>query len=139
MFSSWTYYLIAGLTVALLALGWILKNQIETVGELRATNTVLQQQLATSEADKRKLDTTLQLSSKVALEDQLERDKLRSNAAVLNKQITSLKKLTKEAPKDASNNAPDDIYISDELKRLLSDSYCKARSDLCPNPSKPSS
>lgn len=137
MFNSWTYYAIAALTVLLLGLGWVLKNQIEEVGALGVQNTALQQQLAASEADKAKLDATLQLTSKTSLEDELERNKLRSDVVLLNKQITSLKRLTKEAPKDASTTASDDIFISDELKRVLSDSRCKARPDLCINTKQP--
>lgn len=134
---SWTYYLIAALILALLASGYVLRNKIEEVGSLQAQNSTLTEQLATSEADKTRLNATIALNSQTSLEDATEREKLRSELSVLSKQITSLKRLTKSTPSDVkfNNQSSDDLYLSDSLVRLLSDSYCKASPNLCPGPS----
>jgi hypothetical protein len=138
---SWTYYLIAGLVLALLASGYLLSNKIEEVGSLQAQNSTLTEQLATSEADKARLNATVALNAQTSLEDATEREKLRSEVSVLSKQITSLKRLTKSTPSDVkfNNQSSDDILLSDDLVRLLSDSYCKASPHLCPNTSQPTS
>lgn len=132
---SWTYYLIAALVLALLASGYILNNKIEEVGSLQAQNSTLTEQLATSEADKTRLNAAIALNSQTSLEDATEREKLRSEVSVLSKQITSLKRLTKSTPSDVkfNNQSSDDIFISDDLKRLLDAAYCNSKASLCPN------
>lgn len=137
---SWTYYLIAALILALLASGYVLSNKIEEVGSLQTLNSTLTEQLATSEADKTRLNTTIALNSQTSLEDATEREKLRSEVSVLSKQITSLKRLTKSTPSDVkfNNQSSDDIFISDDLKRLLDAAYCNSKASVCPNTSKPS-
>ena len=137
---SWTYYLIAALILALLASGYVLNNKIEEVGSLQTLNSTLTEQLATSEADKANLNAILQLNSQTSLEDATEREKLRSDVAVLNKQIISLKRLTKSTPSDVkfSNQSSDDIFLSDDLRGLLNSAYCNSKASLCPDTSKPS-
>jgi len=132
---SWTYYLIAGLVLALLASGYLLSNKIEEVGSLQAQNSTLTEQLATSEADKARLNATVALNAQTSLEDATEREKLRSEVSVLSKQITSLKRLTKSTPSDVkfNNQSSDDIFISDDLKRLLDAAYCNSKASLCPD------
>jgi len=130
---SWTYYLIAGLVLALLASGYLLNNKVEEVGSLQAQNSTLTEQLATSEADKTRLNAAIALNSQTSLEDATEREKLRSEVSVLSKQITSLKRLTKSTPSDVkfNNQSSDDIFISDDLKRLLDAAYCNSKASLC--------
>ena len=130
---SWTYYLIAALVLALLASGYVLNNKIEEVGSLQAQNSSLTEQLATSEADKTRLNAAIALNSQTSLEDATEREKLRSEVSVLSKQIISLKRLTKSTPSDVkfNNQSSDDIFISDDLKRLLDAAYCNSKASLC--------
>jgi hypothetical protein len=134
---SWTYYLIAGLVIALLASGYLLKNSIAETGALTAQNDALSAQLITANKDKENLSATLASTTKHSLEDEKERQQLQSKVVVLNKKITTLSRLTKEAPKDASLKNPDDVYLSTDLVRLLSESYCQSISGLCPNPDQP--
>lgn len=130
---SWTYYLIAVLILALLASGYVLNNKIEEVGSLQAQNSILTEQLAISEADKTRLNAAIALNAQTSLEDATEREKLRSEVSVLSKQITSLKRLTKSTPSDVkfNNQSSDDIFISDDLKRLLDAAYCNSKASLC--------
>lgn len=132
---SWAYYLIIALVLALLASGYVLSNKIEEVGSLQSQNTALTQQLTEAEADKDRLNATLQLSSQKSLEDSTERDKLRSDVAVLNKKITSLTRLTKSTPSDVkfNNQSSDDLYLSSELTSLLNAAYCNSKVSLCAN------
>lgn len=141
---SWTYYLIVGLIVALLASGYLLKNSIAETGALTAQNDALSAQLITANKDKENLSATLASSSKRSLEDEKERQQLQSKVVVLNKKITALSRLTKDkgTPNGAldvkTNNASsDDIYLSDSLRSLLSEAYCQSISGLCPNPNQP--
>lgn len=137
---SWTYYLIAALVLTILASGYVLNNKIKEVGSLQAQNSTLTEQLATSEADKTRLNAAIALNSQTSLEDATEREKLRSEVSVLSKQITSLKRLTKSTPSDVkfNNQSSDDIFLSDDLRGLLDAAYCNSKASLCPNTSKPS-
>lgn len=134
---SWTYYVIAALLIAVLAGGYLLKKEIEETGSLREANSSLSAQLDAANRDKENLSATLESTSRKSLEDAKERQELQSKVAVLNKQITSLKRLTKEAPKDASLKNSDDVYLSDDLLRVLSESYCQSVPSVCTNPNQP--
>lgn len=130
---SWTSYLIAALVLALLVSGYVLNNKIEEVGSLQAQNSTLNEQLATSEADKTRLNAAIALNAQTSLEDATEREKLRSEASVLSKQITSLKRLTKSTPSDVkfNNQSSDDIFLSDDLRGLLNSAYCNSKASVC--------
>lgn len=137
---SWTYYLIAGLVVALLASGYLLKNSIAETGALTAQNDALSAQLITANKDKENLSATLASTTKRSLEDEKERQQLQSKVVVLNKKITALSRLTKDRESSdvkSSSQASDDIILSDSLKQLLSESYCQSISGLCPNTDQP--
>jgi len=130
---SWTYYLIAGLLVALFASGYLLKSSIEETGALRDANDALSAQLAIANQDKENLSATLASTAQKSLEDSKEREVLQGKVVVLNKKINTLSRLTKEAPKDASLKNPDDVYLSTDLIRVLSEAYCNSAGVVCPN------
>lgn len=140
---SWTYYVIAGLLVAVLLSGYLLKKEIEKTGELSAQNAQLSADLSQAEKDKSNLLSTMQVNSQKSLEDQNERDKLRDKVVQLNKKVSSLTRLTKDKgnASDVKSNSQssDDIYLSDSLISLFREAYCNNPSSVCANPSESSS
>jgi len=137
---SWTYYLIVALVIALFASGYLLKNSIAETGALSAQNDALSAQLISANKDKENLSATLASTTLKSLEDSKEREVLQGKVSVLNKKINTLARLTKdkEASDVKTNNASsDDIYLSDELRSVLSESYCQSIPGLCIDPNQP--
>lgn len=137
---SWTYYLIAALIIALLASGYLLKNSIAETGALSTQNDALTRQLATANKDKENLGATLASTAQKSLEDSKEREVLQGKVSVLNKKINTLTRLTKDkgtSDVKTNNASSDDIYLSDQLRSVLSESYCQSVPGLCPAADQP--
>lgn len=140
--ASWTTYILIGLVVALLALAFLYKKEVEHTGSLEAEKAALTSSLEASERDKQHLSDTIAINAQSSLEDTVERESLRSQVVKLNKEVSSLKTLTKTKVKNNESpisniQADDDIELSDSLRSLLEQSACSSNPNLCRNSSEP--
>lgn len=135
---SWQTYVIAGLVILVLTLGLLYKSELKESGELASQIAQKEQTIATLQAEKEKLNLTLENNENKALEDTQERDALKAQVVVLNKKVSSLTKLTKpkgKAAQDVKSNlkTDDDVMLSDSLISVLRESYCATGTAVCVN------
>lgn len=141
MFNSWMFYLIIGLSASTLGLGWLSLSlhddkviAVEALAQAINVNTEMQKSLNLKDLSCKIDDvSTVQLES----EKSILKDKVDELTAQISKLKSGIKMSTKtvpvsqninnpEAPKNAEANTILDgtELLSDDLKRLLSESYC---------------
>lgn len=136
IFNSWMFYLILGLSASTAALGWLSLSlhddkviAEQALAQAINVNTDMQKSLNLK-------DLSCKLDDKSASELEAEKSVLKDKVEDLSAQITKLKSGVKkpvsqninnpEAPKNAEANTILDgtELLSDDLKRLLTQSYC---------------
>lgn len=136
MFNSWMFYIILGLSASTAALGWLSLSlhddkvvAEQALAHIINVNTEMQKSLNLKDLSCRQddKDTTELEADKTILKDKVE-----SLSAQINKLKSGIKKPVSqntnnpEAPKNAEANTILDgaELLSDDLKRLLAESYC---------------
>lgn len=148
MFNSWMFYLIIGLSASTLGLGYLSLSlhddkviAVEALNQAINVNTDMQESLNLKDLSCKIDDvSTVQLES----EKSILKDKVDELTAQISKLKSGIKMSTKtvpvsqntnnpEAPKNAEANTILDgtELLSDDLKRLLSESYCLV--ETCPS------
>jgi len=133
LLANWKLILILVLTALLASVGFLYKNSVERVGQLKEANTELSRSLQQAEVDKENLSKTLETNSRISEQDELDRKKLSDQVVQLNSSIDKLSKeknvLKKQVGKNA-NTCQDggDLELSDDLSRMLNEARDKANS-----------
>jgi len=133
LLANWKLILILVLTALLASVGFLYKNSVETVGQLKEANGALSRSLKQAEADKENLSKTLETNSRISEQDELDRKKLSDQVVQLNSSIDKLSKeknvLKRQVGKNA-NTCQDgsDLELSDDLSRMLNEARDKANS-----------
>jgi len=133
LLANWKLILILVLTALLASVGFLYKNSVETVGQLKEANTELSRSLQQAEVDKNRLQATVEGNARISEQDELDRKKLSDQVVQLNSSIDKLSKeknvLKKQVGKNA-NTCQDgsDLELSDDLSRMLNEARDKANS-----------
>lgn len=129
LLANWKLILILVLTALLASLGFLYKNSVERVGQLKEVNGELSRQVRQSEKDKQKLQATLDSNSKISAEDNVKQQAIQEQVTQLNKTIAELKSSNNILKKKAngSNQACEsdgsDLELSDSLRLQLDNAY----------------
>lgn len=127
LLANWKLILILVLTVLLASVGFLYKNSVETVGQLKEANTELSRQVRQSEEDKQKLQATLDSNSKISAEDNVKQQAIQEQVTQLNKTISQLKSsnriLQSKSNEDKNCSYDDDPKLSADLILQLQQSY----------------
>lgn len=133
LLANWKLILILVLTVLLASIGFLYRNSVERVGQLKEANTELSRQVKQAELDKERLQATIDGNARISEQDELDRKKLSDQVVQLNSSINKLSKeknvLKKQVGKNA-NTCQDgsDLELSDDLSRMLNEARDKANS-----------
>lgn len=130
LLANWKLILILILTVLLASIGFLYKNSVERVGQLKQANGELSRQVKKAEADKANLQTTLESNSRISQQDEVDRKKLSDQVVQLNSSISKLTKEKNVLKKQVGSNANlcqdgSDLELSDELRSMLDDARAK--------------
>lgn len=129
LLANWKLILILVLTVLLASVGFLYKNSVETVGQLKEANTELSRQVKQAEQDKSRLEATIEGNAKISAEDNVKQKAIQEQVTQLNKTIAQLKSSNNILKKKAngSNQAcqsdGSDVELSDDLRLQLESAY----------------
>ena len=139
LLAHWKLILIVVLTALLASVGFLYKNSVERVGQLKEANGELSRQVQIAEEDKGRLQATLESNSRISQQDEVDRKKLSEQVVQLNSSINKLTKEKNVLKRQVGTNANlcqdgSDLELSDDVRRLLDDARNQAN-----NPSSASS
>jgi len=129
LLANWKLILILVLTALLASVGFLYKNSVETVGQLKEANGALSRSLQQAEVDKERLQATVEGNAKLSEADSLKQQEIQQQVTQLNKTIAQLKSsnniLKKKAngPNQACQSDGSDVELSDDLRLQLESVY----------------
>lgn len=129
LLTHWKLILIVVLTALLASVGFLYKNSVERVGQLKQANGELSRQVKQVEEDKSRLQATIESNAKISAEDNVKQQAIQEQVTQLNKTIAQLKSSNNILKKKAngSNQAcqsdGSDVELSDDLRLQLESAY----------------
>ena len=129
LLTHWKLILVVVLTALLASVGFLYKNSVETVGQLKEANGELSRQVKQAEEDKSRLQATIEGNAKISAEDNVKQQAIQEQVTQLNKTIAQLKSSNNILKKKAngSNQAcqsdGSDVELSDDLRLQLESAY----------------
>lgn len=127
LLANWKLILILVLTALLASVGFLYKNSVETVGQLKEANTELSRQVKQTELDKERLQATVDGNARISAEDNVKQQAIQEQVTQLNKTIAQLKSsnrlLQSKSNEDKNCSYDDDPKLSADLILQLQNSY----------------
>ena len=127
LLANWKLILILVLTALLASVGFLYKNSVERVGQLKEANTELSRQVKQAELDKERLQATVDGNARISEQDNVKQQAIQEQVTQLNKTIAQLKSsnrlLQSKSNEDKNCSYDDDPKLSADLILQLDNAY----------------